>query len=116
MTNIHDIALKIEKAWDEKDEATMRENLHPDYVSIDPMMTLKGVDSVVEKMKAFPFEGDMEIINTLTQGDIHVLQGVWQVESPFKLDIPYVAVKKFEGDKLKQQNIYFDTGRLPKKG
>jgi len=112
--NIKEIAMKIEKAWEEKDEATLRKHLHPDYISKDPMMTVKGIDKTIEKMKSFPFKGALEIKKFISEGDTHTEEGVWHVHSPFKADIPYVSIMTFEKDKLKNKNIYFDTAKIPK--
>lgn len=114
MTDINNLAKIIEKAWDQKDEATLRQYLHPEYTSCDPMTTVKGIDKTIEKMKAFSLEGELEVKRFITQDDTNVLEGVWHLESPFKADIPYVSIKRFENEKLIEQNIYFDTGKLPK--
>ena len=112
--NTKEIALTVMKAWDEKDESTLRKHLHPNYVSIDPMMTIEGIDKAVEKMNAFPFKGEFEISHSIAEGNLLVVEGNWRIESPMKADIPLISLMKFEKDKLKEKRIYFDTGRLAK--
>lgn len=109
-----DTALKIMKAWKEKDERTLRALLHPHYVSKDPMMTVEGIDKTIEKMKEFPFEGDLEIDHLLAESDQVVVEGIWRLQKPVKTEIPIISLMKFEGDKLKEKRIFFDTAKLAK--
>ena len=113
MTDTKEIALKIEKAWEEKDEAALRKHLHPDYISQDPKMTVKGIEATIEKMRNFTCKGDLETRNCISDGNRHVFEGIWHVTSPKKVDIPYISVMTFEGSKLKEKTIYFDPAKLP---
>lgn len=109
---IKEIALKIMKAWEEKDEATMRAHLHPDYISKDPMETTKGVDKTIEKMKIFPFKGRVDTEHFISEGDTVVAAGIWHVDSPIKAEVPIISLTKFEKDKIKEKRIYFDPARV----
>ncbi len=114
MSQIKETAMKVMKAWDEKDESAMRKHVHPDYISKDPMVTTVGIDNAIKKMNEFPFKGGLEIRHTIAEGNMLVVEGDWIVKEPFQAELPMVSVMKFEGDMLKEKSIYFDTAKISK--
>lgn len=112
MLDTKQLSEKVMKAWDEKDEASMRELLHPDYVCTDPMTTTRGIDNTIEKMREFKFESDLKIRNCICEGDMVVIEGDWLVSAPMKAEVPLSTTMRFENGRLKEKYIYFDTAKL----
>jgi hypothetical protein len=107
-----DIAMKVMKAWEEKDEVTLRHYLHPDYVSKDPLMTVIGVDKAIDKMHSFPFKGGLEITHLFSEGDLVAMEGIWKITHPIEEEVPITSIMQFEKDVLREKSIYFDTAKI----
>lgn len=113
MTDLVEIAKKLDTAWRAKDEATYRALLHKDYYFKGPKMEMKGVDEAVEFMKNCPFESHNENCEVVVQENklVHIFD--WIGTAPFQVTIPMVEVMEFEGSKLKKARLFFDTAKFP---
>lgn len=113
MSALTEIVQKINAAWDSKDEATMREYLHEDYRFRGPMMEINNVDECIEFMKSCPFEGGSENVEMITEGNRVVQVMDWVVTTPFQATISIVEIIDFEGEKVKNSRMFFDTAAFP---
>jgi len=113
MTNTKDIIMKMDTAWNAKDEATMRSCLHEDYHFKGPMMEINGPDESIAMMQNFPFECSNENEELIIQDNkaVHIFD--WVVTSPFQATIPMTEVLELEGGKVKNARLFFDTALFP---
>lgn len=113
MTNNTEIVKEMMKAWEDKDEATVRSFLHDDYLGNCPMMGAIGADECVEFMKNCPYEGKSVNHEIIAEGDKVAQSFDWVITSPFKATVPMVEILKFDSGKVKTSKMYFDTALFP---
>ncbi len=113
MSQLIDVAKKMMKAWEEKDEAAFRSCLHADYSFTGPMMQMNSADEAVGFMKECNFKCTNENCEVVVEGEklVHVFD--WTVTSPFQATIPMVEVMDFKGEKVKRARLYFDSSLFP---
>ena len=113
MSTLIDVAKKMTKAWEQKDESAFRACLHDDYSFKGPMMEMKSANEAIEFMNRCPFEFTKENCEVIVEGKtlVHVFD--WNVTAPFQATIPMVEVMEFEGDKVKKARLFFDSALCP---
>jgi len=113
MTNTKEIVMKMDQAWNAKDESTLRTLLHEDYHFKGPMMEINGPDESVAMMNEFPFESHNENDELIVEGSkaVHIFD--WVVSSPFQATIPVTEVLEVEDNKVKTARLFFDTAQVP---
>ena len=113
MSALIDVAKKLIKAWEQKDESTLRACLHDDYSFKGPMMEMKSADEAVAFMNTCPFEFTNEHCEVMVEGKtlVHIFD--WKVTAPFQATIPMVEVMEFEGEKVKRARLFFDSALFP---
>ncbi len=113
MSQLIDVAKKMTKAWEEKDEVAFRSCLHTDYSFTGPMMQMNSADEAVGFMKQCDFQFSNENCEVVVEGNqlVHVFD--WNVTAPFQATIPMVEVMEFEGTKVKRARLYFDSALFP---
>jgi hypothetical protein len=113
MTDLVEIAKKLDTAWRTKDEVALQKLLHKDYHFKGPMMEMKGAKEAIELMKNCPFESKTENCEVVVQDNklVHIFD--WNVTAPFQASIPVVEVLEFEGDKVRKSRLFFDTAKMP---
>ena len=113
MSVLIEVAKKMTKAWEQKDEAAFRACLHESYSFKGPMMELKSANEAVEFMNRCPFESTSENCEAIVEGNtlVHIFD--WKVTAPFQATIPMVEVMEFEGDKVKRARLFFDSALFP---
>lgn len=112
MSNNVETVKHMNTAWKNKDEAGMRASLHPDYNFKGPMMDM-DIEGCIEFMKTCPFECKNLNSEMVSEGNkvVHIFD--WDVTAPFQANIPMVEILEFEGDKIKNARLYFDTAKFP---
>ncbi len=113
MTDYRAIVEKMTTAWNDKNETLLRSLLHDDYKGTCPAMEINSPDECVEFMKNCPFEGSCENHEIIVEGNKVVNAFDWVVTAPFQATIPMVEIMNFEGDKLKNSKMYYDTSLIP---
>ncbi len=113
MTIKQTIAKELVDAWNTKNEAVIRAHLHHDFYFKGPMMELNGVDGCIASMDDCPFECTSANSEMIEQDNkvVHVFD--WIVTAPFQETIPAVEVLEFEGNKVKNSRLFFDTAKFP---
>ncbi len=113
MSTLVDVAKKMTKAWEDKDEAAFRACLHDDYTFKGPMMEMNSANEAVEFMNRCSFECTSENCEVVVEGQtlVHIFD--WKVTAPFQATIPMVEVMEFEGDKVKRARLFFDSALFP---
>ena len=113
MSTMMDIAKRMTKAWQEKDEAAFRACIHEDYSFTGPMMDMRNANEAVECMKACAFEHSTENCEVVIEGNtlVHIFD--WTVTVPFQKTIPMVEIMEFEGDRVKRARLFFDSALFP---
>lgn len=113
MMDIKEAIEQMTDAWNNKDEAAMRPFLHDDYKFKGPMMEANSADECIAMMKDCPFEGGCENHEIIVEGNKAVSVFDWVVTAPFQATIPMIEVMEFEGGKVKNSRMFFDTGLFP---
>jgi len=108
-----ELAKRMTKAWQEKDESTFRACIHDDYTFKGPMMEMRSAHEAVEFMKQCAFECSTENCEVVIEGQTLVHMFDWTVTAPFQATIPMVEVMEFEDDKVKRARLYFDSALFP---
>ncbi len=113
MSTLVDVAKKMTKAWEDKDEAAFRACLHDDYTFKGPMMEMNSANEAVEFMNRCSFECTSENCEVVVEGQtlVHIFD--WKVTAPFQATIPMVEVMEFEGEKLRRARLFFDSALFP---
>ena len=113
MSTLVDVAKKMTKAWEDKDEAAFRACLHDDYTFKGPMMEMNSANEAVEFMNRCSFECTSENCEVVVEGQtlVHIFD--WKVTAPFQATIPMVEVMEFEGDKVKRARLFFVSALFP---
>jgi len=113
MSTLTDVAKRMTKAWEDRDEAAFRACLHDDYSFKGPMMEMKSANEAVEFMKRCAFEFTNTNCEVVVEGKtlVHVFD--WNVTAPFQATIPMVEVMEFEGDKVKRARLFYDSALFP---
>ncbi len=113
MSTLVDVAKKMTKAWEDKDEAAFRACLHDDYTFKGPMMEMNSANEAVEFMNSCSFECTSENCEVVVEGQtlVHIFD--WKVTAPFQATIPMVEVMEFEGEKLRRARLFFDSALFP---
>ncbi|MEE8290065.1 MAG: nuclear transport factor 2 family protein, partial [Candidatus Tectomicrobia bacterium] len=108
-----DVAKRMTKAWEDRDEAAFRACLHDDYSFKGPMMEMKSANEALEFMKRCAFEFTNTNCEVVVEGKtlVHVFD--WNVTAPFQATIPMVEVMEFEGDKVKRARLFYDSALFP---
>ena len=94
MSALIDVAKRMTKSWEQKDESTFRACLHDDYSFKGPMMEMKSADEAVAFMNKCPFEFTNENCEVIVEGKtlVHIFD--WTVTAPFQSTIPEVRALK----------------------
>ncbi len=113
MSTLTDVAKRMTKAWEDRDEATFRSCLHDDYSFKGPMMEMKSANEAVEFMRRCAFEFTNTNCEAVVEGKtlVHVFD--WNVTAPFQATIPMVEVMEFEGDRVKRARLFYDSALFP---
>ncbi len=113
MSTMIEVAKRMTKAWQEKDESTFRACIHDDYTFRGPMMEMRSANEALECMKQCAFECTTENCEVVAEGQtlVHVFD--WKVTAPFQATIPMVEVMEFESDKVKRARLFFDSALFP---
>ena len=113
MSTLIDVAKRMTKAWEEKDESTFRACLHDEYTFKGPMMEMRSANEALECMRRCSFEFTNENCEVVVGGNtlVHIFD--WKVTVPFQATIPMVEVMEFEGDKVKRARLFFDSALFP---
>jgi len=113
MSTLTDVAKRMTKAWEDRDEATFRSCLHDDYSFKGPMMEMKSANEAVEFMRRCAFEFTNTNCEVVVEGKtlVHVFD--WNVTAPFQATIPMVEVMEFEGDRVKRARLFYDSALFP---
>ncbi len=113
MSTLTDVAKRMTKAWEDRDEAAFRACLHDDYSFKGPMMEMKSANEALEFMKRCAFEFTNTNCEVVVEGKtlVHVFD--WNVTAPFQATIPMVEVMGFEGDKVKRARLFYDSALFP---
>ncbi len=113
MSTLTDVAKRMTKAWEDRDEAAFRACLHDDYSFKGPMMEMKSANEAVEFMMSCAFEFTNTNCEVVVEGKtlVHVFD--WNVTAPFQATIPMVEVMEFEGDKVKRARLFYDSALFP---
>ena len=113
MSTMIDVAKRMTKAWEQKDEATFRACLHDNYTFKGPMMEMRSPEEALESMRQCPFEFTSENCEVVTEGNtlVHIFD--WKVTVPFQATIPMVEVMNFEGEKVRRARLFFDSALFP---
>ena len=113
MGTLLDVAKRMTKAWEEKDEATFRACLHDDYTFKGPMMEMRSANEALEFMGRCSFEFTNENCEVVVEGNtlVHIFD--WKVTAPFQATIPMVEIMEFEGEKVKRARLFFDSDLFP---
>ena len=113
MSTMMEVAKRMTKAWQEKNEAAFRACIHDDYTFTGPMMDMRNADEAVECMKQCTFEHSTENCEVVIEGNtlVHIFD--WTVTAPFQNTIPMVEVMEFEGEKVKRARLFFDSALFP---
>jgi len=113
MSDLIEIVKQMTTAWQNKDEAAVRSFLHEDYHFKGPMMEMNGIEACIKFMKTCPFESSNKNCEAIVDGDklVHIFD--WEVTAPFQATIPMVEIMEFEGRKIKNSRMFFDTALFP---
>ena len=113
MSTMMEVAKRMTKAWQEKDESTFRSCIHEDYTFKGPMMEMRSAKEALEFMRQCAFECTSENCEVVSEGQtlVHIFD--WKVTAPFQATIPMVEVMEFEGDKVKRARLFFDSALFP---
>jgi len=113
MSTLIDVAKRMTKAWEEKDESTFRACIHDDYTFKGPMMEMRSANEALECMRQCTFEFTNENCEVVVEGNtlVHIFD--WKVTAPFQATIPMVEVMEFEGKKVKRARLFFDSALFP---
>ncbi len=113
MSTLTDVAKRMTKAWEDRDEAAFRACLHDDYSFNGPMMEMKSANEAVEFMRRCAFEFTNTNCEVVVEGKtlVHVFD--WNVTAPFQAIIPMVEVMEFEGEKVKRARLFYDSALFP---
>ncbi len=113
MSTLTDVAKRMTKAWEDRDEAAFRACLHDDYSFNGPMMEMKSANEAVEFMRRCVFEFTNTNCEVVVEGKtlVHVFD--WNVTAPFQAIIPMVEVMEFEGEKVKRARLFYDSALFP---
>ena len=113
MSTLTDVAKRMTKAWEDRDEAAFRACLHDDYSFKGPMMEMKSANEAVEFMRRCAFEFTNTNCEVVVEGKtlVHVFD--WNVTAPFQATIPMVEVMEFEGDRVKRARLFYDSALFP---
>jgi len=113
MSTLTDVAKRMTKAWEDRDEAAFRACLHDDYSFKGPMMEMKSANEALEFMKRCAFEFTNTNCEVVVEGKtlVHVFD--WNVTAPFQATIPMVEVMEFEGDRVKRARLFYDSALFP---
>ncbi len=113
MSTLTDVAKRMTKAWEDRDEAAFRACLHDDYSFNGPMMEMKSANEAVEFMRRCAFEFTNTNCEVVVEGKTLVHLFDWNVTAPFQATIPMVEVMEFEGDKVKRARLFYDSALFP---
>ena len=96
MSTLTDVAKRMTKAWEDRDEAAFRACLHDDYSFNGPMMEMKSANEAVEFMRRCVFEFTNTNCEVVVEGKtlVHVFD--WNVTAPFQAIIPMVEVMEVQ--------------------
>ena len=113
MSTLTDVAKRMTKAWEDRDEAAFRACLHDDYSFKGPMMEMKSANEALEFMRRCAFEFTNTNCEVVVEGKtlVHVFD--WNVTAPFQATIPMVEVMEFEGDRVKRARLFYDSALFP---
>ncbi len=113
MSTLTDVAKRLTKAWEDRDEAAFRACLHDDYSFKGPMMEMKSANEAVACMRRHAFEFTNTNCEVVVEGQTLVHMFDWNVTAPFQATIPMVEVMGFEGDKVKRARLFYDSALFP---
>ena len=113
MTTKEDIVRELSTAWFAKNKEPFRKYLHESFQYKDPLFEVNGKENSIASMDDCPFEGKVENVELVAQGDRVVNIFDWVVTAPFQATIPCVEILTFEGDKVKSSRSYYDTALYP---
>jgi hypothetical protein len=113
MSMLLEMAKRMNKAWQEKDESMFRACIHDDYTFKGPMMEMRNANEALEFMRECTFEHTTENCEVVIEGNtlVHIFD--WKVTAPFQKTIPMIEVMEFEGDKVKRARLFFDSALFP---
>jgi ketosteroid isomerase-like protein len=106
------LAQQIFDACMAKDEAKIRELVAQDYKLKDPMMTVEGVDGLIEMIRNCPNDGGrMQNIDLIAEGD--------RVACSFEMandkgeSMRMCSFMTFKNGKLASEEMFYDTAQIP---
>lgn len=114
MTNPVDIVKRMDEAFRNKDEATLREALHPDYTFKTPRMTLQGREAAVQFLIydcACTFHNENSLF--ITEGNTVVHLFDWVVEAPFQGRYRMAEYLTVEGNQVRSAELFYDPTAFP---
>jgi ketosteroid isomerase-like protein len=114
MTANIELVQRLNDACTEKDFDTARALLHPNYTLDDPFVKCSNPDEFIEFMQNCPFDGKMENVQFIEDGDKVVQLFDCVVKSPVAYRIHMCDVLTLEDGKIRSEEMFYDTAKMPK--
>jgi|GEM_PF-4429381 len=118
MTELIEIVEKVNQAFLDKDETTLRAFLAPDYKYIGPVeaMNIDGVDACISVMKGFELKPINAKSEWIANADKVVEIFEWTLETPVSCVVPMVEISTFRNQQITSTRAFFDPALLPSMG
>ena len=114
MSSPVDIVKQMDEAFRNKDEALLRQTLHPDYTFKDPRMTLSGREAAVQFLIydcACTFHNENSVFVSEGNKVVHLFD--WVVETPFQGRYRMAECLIVEGEQVRSAELFYDPTAFP---
>ena len=115
MSELVEIVEKVNQAFLDKDEATLRACLHENYRYIGPVdaMNIDGIEACIAMMRGF----DLKPVNAnsqwITQHNKVVEIFDWTLTDSVQCVVPMVEVTTFRDQRIASTQAFFNPALLP---
>lgn len=115
MHELIEIVQKVNQAFLDKDETTLRAHLAPDYTYVGPVedMNIEGIEACVALMHGFdlrPVNAKSEWISD-TNRVVEIFE--WTLETPVSCVVPMVEITTFDNQQITSTRAFFNPALLP---
>jgi len=115
MSELIAMVQRVNQAFLDKDEATLRACLTPDYTYTGPLdaMNIDGLEACISVMNGFelkPVNAKSEWVET-TDKVVEIFE--WTLKQPISCVVPMVEISTFRNQKIASTRAFFDPALLP---
>ena len=115
MQNLIDIVMRVNQAFLDKDEATLRAHLAPNYRYRGPIeaMNIDGIEACLTVMRGFELAPVNANSEWIVESDQVVEIFEWTLNDPVHCIVPMIEVTTFRNRQIGLTRAFFDPVLLP---